>query len=753
MKTFIHERRGRVIAALLLPLLSTAVHTQNTSLNAHLLEAAGKGDVAAVKTLLDQGADVNADNGRGGTPLYVAAEQGRAGVARLLLERGADPNVKDLEWGRTPLRHASLPDSTSRGKAERAEIIRMLLEKGAGSDGDALSDLISGGHIEAAKIILSRGQVDPSYLNLGLRAAKRAGSAELAEMLIKAGAKEPGEMDAPRSAERLKRVTGLYRSASGQEVTLGPSPQGDTVLLGGRGQNRIGLLPLDFRMFRSFDMKLVMMLSTSALPPTALTLKEGGRTETYTRVGDAVSTSDGAAKTTEASMGITDPSTTALPAATDGNWPGFRGLSSSGVAAKSHPPITWDVSTGANIAWKTPIPGLAHSSPIVWANRVFVTTAVPAEADAVMFRHGNAANTNVDAINRSTRDETLYTWRVYALDRDTGKILWNKTAHEGVPRSQRHVSQTQANSTPATDGTHLVVWLGSEGLYCYDFNGTLLWKKDLGALKSGYVIDPSYEWNTASSPVIYKNSVILQVDLLKDSFIASFDVNTGKEIWRTSRADEVPSWATPLVYEGPTRTEIVTLAPNYARGYDPATGKELWRLGKHSIYSAPSPIAGPGLFVITSGSGNSVQPIYAIRAGASGDITLKDDEEKNAAVAWSKLRGGAFIPTPLLYDGLLYVTNEGGILASYKIDTGERVYQQRMTRGGSYSSSAVAADGRLYVASEDGDVIVAKAGPTFEKLAQNQMNEMIMASPAISGNMIIYRTQHHVIAIEERSRP
>jgi outer membrane protein assembly factor BamB len=572
-------------------------------------------------------------------------------------------------------------------------------------------------------------------------------------MLIKAGAKEPGEMDAPRSAERLKRVTGLYRSASGQEVTLGPSPQGDTVLLGGRGQNRIGLLPLDFRMFRSFDMKLVMMLSTSALPPTALTLKEGGRTETYTRVGDAVSTSDGAAKTTEASMGITDPSTTALPAATDGNWPGFRGLSSSGVAAKSHPPITWDVSTGANIAWKTPIPGLAHSSPIVWANRVFVTTAVPAEADAVMFRHGNAANTNVDAINRSTRDETLYTWRVYALDRDTGKILWNKTAHEGVPRSQRHVSQTQANSTPATDGTHLVVWLGSEGLYCYDFNGTLLWKKDLGALKSGYVIDPSYEWNTASSPVIYKNSVILQVDLLKDSFIASFDVNTGKEIWRTSRADEVPSWATPLVYEGPTRTEIVTLAPNYARGYDPATGKELWRLGKHSIYSAPSPIAGPGLFVITSGSGNSVQPIYAIRAGASGDITLKDDEEKNAAVAWSKLRGGAFIPTPLLYDGLLYVTNEGGILASYKIDTGERVYQQRMTRGGSYSSSAVAADGRLYVASEDGDVIVAKAGPTFEKLAQKQMKEMIMASPAISGNMIIYRTQHHVIAIEERSRP
>ena len=724
-------------------------------MNAKLLEAAGKGDVAAVKSLLDQGADVDADNGRGGTPLYVAAEQGRAGVARVLLERGADPNVKDLEWGRTPLRHASLPDSTPRGKTERAEIIKMLLDKGAGSDGDALSDLISGGHIDAAKTILSRGKVDPSYLNQALRAAKRAGAAEVADALVKAGAKEPGEMDAPRSVERLKRIGGLYRSASGQEVTIGPSPQGDTVLLGRRGQDRVGLLPLDFRMFRSFDMKLVMMLATSELPPSALTLKEGGLTEVYTRVGDAPSTSDStpSSKTTDAPVARVDPSTTVLPTAKDGNWPGFRGVSSSGVATNSHPPITWDVTTGANIAWKTPISGLAHSSPIVWGNRVFVTTAVPAQDDAVMFRHGNAANTNVDAINRSTHDDVMYTWRVYALDRETGKILWNKTAHEGVPRSHRHVSQTQANSTPATDGTHVVVWLGSEGLYCYDVNGALLWKKDLGALKSGYVIDPSYEWNTASSPVIYKNLVILQVDLIKDSFIAAFDVKTGKEVWRTSRADEVPSWATPLVYEGPTRTEIVTLAPNYARGYDPLTGKELWRLGKHSIYAAPSPIAGPGLFVITSGSGNSVQPIYAIRAGVSGDITLKDDEEKNAAVVWSKLRGGAFIPTPILYDGLLYVTNEGGILAAYKIDTGERVYQQRMTRGGSYSSSAVAADGRIYVSSEDGDVIVAKAGPSFEKLAQNQMNEMIMASPAVSRNMIIFRTQHHVIAIEERSRP
>ena len=258
----------RFVAALLLTLLSaTTARLQNASLNARLLEAAGKGDVATAKALLDQGADVDADNGRGGTPLYVAAEQGHAGVARLLLERGADPNVKDLEWGRTPLRHASLPDSRPQGKIDRAEIIKMLLDKGSGSDGDALSDLIQGGHIEAAKTILSRGKVDPSYLNGALRAAQRARASELVEILVKAGAKEPGPMDSARSAERLKLVNGLYRSASGQEVTLGPSPQGDTLLLGRRGQNRTALLPLDFRMFRSFDMKLVMTLSSSTLPP------------------------------------------------------------------------------------------------------------------------------------------------------------------------------------------------------------------------------------------------------------------------------------------------------------------------------------------------------------------------------------------------------------------------------------------------------------------------------------------------------
>lgn len=428
-------------------------------------------------------------------------------------------------------------------------------------------------------------------------------------------------------------------------------------------------------------------------------------------------------------------------------WPSFRGFRGSGVADGANPPTVWDVEKGINVKWKTAIPGFAHSSPIVWGDRVFVTTAVPTSEAAVTFRHGE------DAGVASTRDDAPHSWRVYALDKDSGTIVWDRVAHKGIPRTARHVMASQANATPATDGKHLVVFFGSEGLYCYDLNGKLLWKRDLGPLASARVHDPSYEWNTASSPVIYKNLVILQVDLLENSFIGAFDIKSGKDVWRTER-DEIPSWATPFVYEGASRSELVTLGGNFARGYDPDTGRELWRLGKHSDFPTPTPIGGKGLIFVTSGSGSTVQPIYAIRPGAKGDITLKDDQESNQSVVWSKHRGGSFVPTPILYGDLLYVCNSTssactGILAAYKAETGERVYQERLTRGGSYSASPVAADGKLYFANEDGEVIVVKAGPTFERLAVNSMGELIMATPAISRGTIFFRTQHHLVAVAE----
>jgi outer membrane protein assembly factor BamB len=382
---------------------------------------------------------------------------------------------------------------------------------------------------------------------------------------------------------------------------------------------------------------------------------------------------------------------------------------------------------------------------------VFVTTAVPLAETKLVFFAGPEANSTAGSSNRSTTDTVPHSWRVYALDKQSGKILWQRVAHEGVPQTARHVNQSQANATPATDGKHVVAFFGSEGLYCYDFEGKLLWKRDLGPLHSAYLVDPSYQWNTASSPIIHKNLIILQVDLLENSFMAALDISTGKDVWRVSR-DEVPGWATPLIYEGPTGTELVTLAPNYARGYDPDTGKELWRLGKHSTYATPAPIAGLGMVFMTSGSGNSVQPIYALRPGARGDITLGDDEMANDHVLWSKHRGGSFLATPILYDDLLYVATDTGILSAYKAETGERKYQVRLPLAGgsnNYTSSPVAADGKIYFPNADGDVVVVKAGPTFEQLALNPMGEVILASPAIAQDTIIFRSQHHVIAVAE----
>ena len=742
-------RRSRncwLICALLVPLLVAHPRLQSPSLTSQVHAAAGKGDIAAVAALLARGVDVDAANDRGVTPLYIAAQHGYLELVKFLLERGANPDAKDLEWAWTALRQSSA-GAAGEDKEARAEILGLLVERGGGTEGESLVWIIMGGHFEAARTIINRGGADPSYLNLALAAAQRAQQTALAELLITAGATAPGPVDRVRAPERLKLWAGVYRSPAGKELTLGPSIREEQVMLERAGGDRFALFPLDLTTFRSYDRTVVLTRTVGPMPPREVTVRDGARADVFTRIGDAPPPQAEPRPAPIARRAV--PRALALaPVARGREWPSFRGPGGSGILDGAHPPTVWDVEQSINVQWKTPIPGFSHSSPIVWGDRVFVTTAVPAIDAIVPFRHGGDANTSVDPANLTTTDDFPHSWRVYALDKQTGRILWERVAHEGVPRTGRHVAESQANQTPATDGTHLVVWFGSEGLYCYDLDGTLLWKKDLGPLNSGYLVDPSFEWNTASSPIIYKNFVILQVDLLERSFIAAFDITTGTEVWRTER-DEFPSWATPLLYEGPPRTELVTVAPLFARGYDPDTGKELWRLGKHSIYATPTPIAGRGLIFLTTGSGGNVQPIYAVRPGATGDITLGDDEASNDYVVWSTHRGGSFTPTPILYGDLLYVCSASGILAAYEPETGERVYRARVTQGGNYTASPVAADGKLYFASEDGEVIVVKAGRPFERLAVNPMGEVIMATPAISEGMILVRMQHHVVAVAE----
>ena len=423
------------------------------------------------------------------------------------------------------------------------------------------------------------------------------------------------------------------------------------------------------------------------------------------------------------------------------NWPQFRGPQAAGVAEGSPAAVKWDANKAVNVRWKTQIPGLAHSSPVVWGNKVFISTAVTSAAkDETRYGlYGDVA---------PVKDDPKHTWKVYALDKQTGKILWERVAYEGIPKVKRHPKSTHADSTPVTDGKYLIALFGSHGMYAYNLNGKLLWKQDLGLLDAGWFYDPDYQWEYGSSPVIYRDLVIVQADVQKDSYIAAYYLKNGKLAWKTSR-DEISSWGTPTVYQGKTRAELITNGSKAIRGYDPATGKELWRLTPNSEVTTPTPIVAHDLIYVTSGY-RPIQPIYAIKLGATGDITLKEGKTSSDFIAWSKPRGGPYMPTPVVYGDLLYTCSNQGVLTAYNALTGERVYQERLGgKGGAFTASPVAADGKLYLSSEDGDVFVVKAGPKYELLSTNPVGEVMMATPAISDGLVIVRGHTNVYAFAE----
>ena len=425
-----------------------------------------------------------------------------------------------------------------------------------------------------------------------------------------------------------------------------------------------------------------------------------------------------------------------------GSWPSFRGSLASGIADAQHLPDTWDPKTGSNILWRTPIPGLGHSSPVVWGNRVYVTSAVSSRGNATfkpgLYGDGDASD-----------DRSAHKWMLFALDKKTGAIVWERVAFEGAPVDTRHIKSTYASSTPATDGRLVVVSFGSQGLYAYDVDGTLRWKVDFGHIKLGAYDIPSFEWGPASSPILWNGLVILQVDTHLDSFVIALDAVTGATKWKTAR-DEFPSWGTPTVITAASGSELVTNGSKFVRGYDPRTGQELWRLGGSSKITAPTPIFSDGIIVVTSGRAPE-RPIFAVKPGARGDITLKDGASSSAAVAWSRTGRGAYMPTPLAYGGILYVLANNGVFDAYDLKTGTEIYRHRLPYVGSgYSASPVAADGKIYLSSEDGQMLVVAAGREFRPIATNTMGELLMATPALSEGVMFVRASNSLFAIGRR---
>jgi outer membrane protein assembly factor BamB len=412
------------------------------------------------------------------------------------------------------------------------------------------------------------------------------------------------------------------------------------------------------------------------------------------------------------------------------NWPQWRGTGS-GVSEEKNLPTAWNPTSG--IKWKTPIAGRGHSSPVVWGNKIFLTTAIEGETvpgakapkhvleDGKEFVHPDSVGAN-----------RKHTFKVVAINADTGKILWEQTAWEGTPYDDRHRKGSYAASTPATDGKMVYAFFGSEGLYAYELNGKLVWKADLG--KMGTI-----GMGTATSPILFENLVIVQCDEenAKTSFIAALDKKTGKEAWRVPRKVQV-SWATPMLVSNGKRTELITVGTEAVVAYDPATGKELWTHKGLESNAIPSPVANQEMVFVSAGYPAKV--VMAIQLGGSGDL--------KETAAWKYSKGTAYVPSPILYGDYLYLTTDKGILTCLDAKTGEVKYEGgRIPIPASFTASPVAVDGKILMTSEDGDTFIIKAGPKHEVLGTNSVGEPVYASPAISGQRIFIRGEKNLYAI------
>jgi outer membrane protein assembly factor BamB len=419
------------------------------------------------------------------------------------------------------------------------------------------------------------------------------------------------------------------------------------------------------------------------------------------------------------------------------NWPQFRGEGAMGVATGTTPPTSW--STTENVLWKTPIPGKGWSSPIVWGDRIFVTTVVSegkVEASKKGLYFGG---------ERPKPPTDVHHWKLLCLDWNTGKLLWEREPHKGPPDSSIHIKNTFASETPVTDGERVYAYFGNLGVFAYDLDGKELWTKRLPAQKT------RFGWGTAASPVLHKGRLYIVNDNEEKSYLLALDARTGSEIWRIER-EEKSNWATPFIWEHEKRTELITPGSKKVRSYD-LEGKLLWEFSGMSSITIPTPFAKGGLLYISSGYVmDKSRPLYAIRPGATGDVTLKEGKTSNEFIYWSLPTAGPYNPTPLLYGDYLYVLYDRGFLACYDAKTGKQVYErQRLDQNAAaFTSSPWACDGKIFCLSEDGDTFVIQAGPEYKLLGKNRLDEMCMATPAVLRGSLLLRTEAHLYRIAKK---
>jgi len=419
-------------------------------------------------------------------------------------------------------------------------------------------------------------------------------------------------------------------------------------------------------------------------------------------------------------------------------WNAYRGRLLSGFLDNAGLPMDFSLKQNRNILWKTAIPGLGLSSPVIWGDKLFITTAT-GESDNAGIKPGLYGDVT------SVTDNPVHEWKVICIDKNSGEVLWERTAHKGIPAVKRHPKSTHSNSTPATDGNYVVAFFGSEGLYCYDFDGNLKWEKSFGLLKSVFFSMEKAEWEFASSPVIYNGIVVIQCDVLENSFLAAYEISTGRELWKVDR-DEYPGWCTPNIYSFDGRDYIAVNGYKHRGGYELNTGKEVWRMSGGGDIQIPAPIIGNEYIYFNSAHGK-YSPIMAVRKSASGDITLKEGEVSSEHIAWYRPRGGSYMHTMLLYNNKLYNVNWNGSVNCIDPQTGKDIYNAKLGKTRSFVASPVASDGRIYIVDEEGTVYIISDNSVFELIGEIPLNEVSLTAPAITDGMIIFRTRKHLIAV------